>query len=155
MIGNGPRLAGRALAVLALVALVAGVSMAVRQWSARPAPPHPVTLATDPREGMPHDSVHAAFRQGGVDDDEKSRWRDEVPGADVAALTPERREIFLRLVNTRRCTCGCGYTLAACRAYDTSCEKSLPKVTALLDSVSVGRITDVSRARVRPATASN
>jgi hypothetical protein len=152
MIGNGPRLPGRALAVLALVALVAGVSMAVRQWSTRPAPPHPATLATDPREAMPHDSVHAAFRHGGVDDDEKNRWRDELPGADVAALTPERREIFLRLANTRRCTCGCGYTLAACRAYDTSCEKSLPKATALLDSVSQGWISDAIGARTRPAS---
>jgi hypothetical protein len=139
------------LAALALVALAAGVAMAVRQWSLRPKAPHPAPVVRDIRESMPHDSIHARFARASSDE-EKSRWRDEVPGADLAGLTPARREIFLRLVNTRRCTCGCGYTLAACRAYDTSCEKSLPKVTALLDSVAHGWIADAAGARTRPAS---
>jgi len=137
------------LAALALVALVAGVSMAVRQWSVRPAPPHPAVTPSDPREAMPRDSIHARFARG-ESDVEKTRWRDDVPGADLDGLSPQRREIFLRLANTRRCTCGCGYTLAACRTYDTSCEKSLPKVVALLDSVSQGLIADAVGARTRP-----
>jgi len=98
---------------------------------------------------MPHDSIHARFARA-RGDEEKSRWRDDVPGADLDALPAARREIFIRLVNTRRCTCGCGYTLAACRAYDTTCEKSLPKVTALLDSVAHGWIADAEGARTRP-----
>jgi len=100
---------------------------------------------------MPHDSIHARFARDG-EDGEKTRWRDEVPGADLDRLSAERREIFLRIANTRGCTCGCGYTLAACRTYDTSCEKSLPKVTALLDSVSRGLIADAAGSRERPAT---
>lgn len=149
MSGNRRPLAGRVLAALALVALAAGVVMAVRQWSARPAP-HPAPTALDPRESMPHDSVHARFVRDKEEEKEKTAWRDDVPGADLDRLSPERREIFLRIANTRRCTCGCGYTLAACRTYDTSCEKSLPKVTALLDSVSRGLIADASGSRERP-----
>jgi hypothetical protein len=100
---------------------------------------------------MPHDSIHARFAQG-EGEAEKTRWRDDVPGADLEGWSPERREIFLRLANTRRCTCGCGYTLAACRTYDTSCEKSLPKVTALRDSVARGLIADAAGSRLRPPT---
>jgi len=146
---NRPPLPGRVLAALALVALAAGVAIAVRQWSPRPQSPHPAPVVQDIRQSMPHDSIHARFARES-DGDEKNQWRDEVPGVDLDRLSPQRREIFIRIANTRRCTCGCGYTLAACRTYDTSCEKSLPKATALLDSVAHGWIADASGARERP-----
>jgi hypothetical protein len=83
----------------------------------------------------------------------KSRWQDEVRGVDVAALDPARREIFLRAANAQRCTCGCGFTLAACRAYDLTCPVSLPRVESLFDSVRAGRIKSAEGLRERPAGA--
>jgi hypothetical protein len=59
--------------------------------------------------------------------------------------------VFLRLVNTRFCTCDCGYTLGACRNFDTTCEVSGPIVAALLDSVRAGHAFSVEGLRERPA----
>jgi hypothetical protein len=79
---------------------------------------------------------------------------DEIPGADLAGLDPARAETFLRFANARRCTCGCGFTLAACRRFDPSCEVSGPLVAALLDSVAHGWVSDARGLRRRPAPGS-
>ena len=83
----------------------------------------------------------------------KTGWRDEVPGIDLAALAPARREVFLRYANSEMCTCGCGFTLAACRTYDTTCPVSLPRVEKLRDSVVAGRVASARGLRERPARA--
>lgn len=70
-----------------------------------------------------------------ADTTKRHAWVDAVPGIDDAGLSPGARAAFIRLANAERCTCGCGFTLAACRVYDPSCEVSLPLVRALLDSV--------------------
>lgn len=82
----------------------------------------------------------------------KSRWLDVVPGFDLASLRPKQRELFLRFANAERCTCGCGYTLATCRAADMTCDVSGPHLEALLDSVRAGRISSARGARTRPST---
>jgi hypothetical protein len=82
--------------------------------------------------------------------DEKSRWIDDLPEVDLASLDAARRLVFLRQINTRRCVCGCGFTLAACRIYDASCDKSLPRVKAVFDSVSRGLLADVTGLREPP-----
>jgi hypothetical protein len=123
------------LATVAVLAL--GVGVAWRQWAPRPSAP-----ARDPSSAEP---VREALAQ--AEPDERSRWVDPVPGADVSALDEPRRVLFLQLANARRCTCGCGYTLAACRAYDASCDVSLPRVEALLDSVRRGLVRAAPDAR--------
>jgi len=50
----------------------------------------------------------------------------EIPGLDLAPLTARQREETLHRLNTDKCTCGCGLTLAQCRINDPSCEVSLP-----------------------------
>jgi len=92
----------------------------------------------------------ALNQAGGAD--EKTRWIDDLPEVELASLDAGRREIFLRQVNTRRCTCGCGYTLAACRIYDASCDKSLPRVRAVFDSVASGLLANANGMRERPET---
>ena len=105
----------------------------------------------DAGAGMPDDPIHRGLRPA-VDDSAaiKARWVDDIPGFDVADLSAARREIFVRFANAERCTCGCGYTLAACRAFDSSCEVSAPRVQTLLDSVRAGRITSAAGVRKRP-----
>jgi len=138
----------RVIAGVAVAVLVVGVWAAARQWGAgheRPQPPRDRAASVD----TVGDPVPQALSQAGGAD-EKTRWVDELTEVDLASLDAPRREVFLRHANTRHCSCGCGYTLAACRVYDSSCDKSLPRVRALFDSVSQGRIADAQGQRERP-----
>lgn len=65
----------------------------------------------------------------------RNRRVEEVKGVDVSMLTPPQLATFIAFANAERCTCGCGFTLAACRTYDPSCEISLPIAIALRDSI--------------------
>ncbi len=80
----------------------------------------------------------------------KERWVEVIPGIDVADLTELQRDVFVHAANSRRCTCGCGYTLAGCRRFDPDCDVSLPRVEALLDSVRGGKLVDIEGLRPRP-----
>lgn len=96
------------------------------------------------------DVVARALRLARIHEDEKTRWVDELPDLELAALTPEAREVFLRIANGRACSCGCGFTLAACRRFDDQCEVSGPRARALFDSVRAGRIRGAEGFRERP-----
>jgi hypothetical protein len=140
------------IALLAVVGLVAGLSAA--WWYSRPPKPVPSPpAASGPDTGlaMPNDAIHRGLEPAADDSAAiKTRWVDEIPGIDLAALDPARREIFIRFANAEQCTCGCSYTLAACRAYDSSCEVSAPRVQTLFDSVTAGRIKSAAGIRKRP-----
>jgi len=140
----------RLVVMLAIVAAAAAAVVVVRDASRPKAPVTPVS----PGERLgADDSVARALRLAGVDSTKKNAWVDDIPSADLTGLDPRRVEIFLRFANARRCTCGCGFTLAACRVYDPSCEVSGPLVAALLDSVARGLVTDVRGLRKRPESA--
>ena len=53
----------------------------------------------------------------------------EIPGIDLAALTPEQRTTALNRLNDEQCGCGCGMTVAQCRINDSTCAVS-PKLAA-------------------------
>ena len=144
MMSSTPQ-AGRApwIAIVTIAALAAGIGIAWQQ--ARPprrAPgagvdPHPIVEAMDPVPAI--DST--VFKQ---------RWLDEVRGVDASDLDARRRALFLRCANARQCTCGCGYTLAGCRASDMTCDVSGERIEALLDSVRSGRLPSALGIRARP-----
>lgn len=142
----------RLVVMLAVIAVAAAAIVVVRDAARPPDAPHglPEPEAVDE---APEDSLARALRLAGVDSTKKNAWVDEIPSADLAGLGPKRTEIFLRFANARRCTCGCGFTLAACRVYDPSCEVSGPLVAALLDSVSRGLVADTRALRKRPESA--
>jgi hypothetical protein len=140
----------RLVVMLAIVAVVAAVVVVLRDSSRPAVVPAP---ASPPVALGPDDSLQRAQRLAGVDSTKKNAWVDEIPNADLSGLDPRRSEIFLRFANARRCTCGCGFTLAACQVYDPTCEVSGPLVAALLDSVAAGRVADVRGLRERPAPA--
>jgi hypothetical protein len=104
-----------------------------------------------PEESAGEDVVGRALRLAAIDSTHKRDWVDDIPDLDLAALTPEARETFLRIANGRRCTCGCGFTLAGCRRFDSECEVSGPRAGALYDSVRAGRIARADGFRRRPA----
>ena len=154
-----PRLT-RWIALLAVLRLVAGVALALRSRHGVGTPAPAPTLATDDAEATPEGEAPSAepripddetHRKALAGDKEKSKWVDEIPGLDVADLSARQLDVFLASANTQRCTCGCGYTLAGCRVYDSTCEKSGPRVAALLDSVRAGQVRDATGLRKRPA----
>lgn len=145
-----PAQAGRVhwLALVAIAVLIAGIGIAWQQSHVPRVPEPPATAVEEP--GGP--VVDQALRQAAPFDSAayKQRWIDEVRGADLLGLDPKRREMFLRFANAQQCTCGCGYTLAGCRASDMTCDISGPRIDALLDSVRAGRIHDARGIRARP-----
>ena len=65
-----------------------------------------------------------------VDEDrvrlENAAQAKEIPGVDLAKLTPAVRTEVVKALNAEDCTCGCSLTLAACRINDPTCNVSLP-----------------------------
>ena len=140
--------AGRApwVALVAFVALAFGLAIAWQQSR----PPRPAG-------SVPHDeptgaAIDEALRLAPPVDSTafKQRWLDEVRGVEVSDLGTRGRELFVALANTEQCTCGCGYTLAGCRASDMTCEMSSGRVQALHDSIRAGHITRARGTRKPP-----
>lgn len=50
----------------------------------------------------------------------------EIPGIDLAGVSPETRVEILQRLNAEPCTCGCELTVAKCRIDDPGCGVSLP-----------------------------
>lgn len=143
---------GRISLVVALLVLLGlGVGLAIGWQHMRPAAPQP-PVAGGPVPDVPEGAVEAALEAAAADSIAlKTRWVDSVPEIDLDALSLAQREIFLRFANARSCTCGCGYTLGACRNFDPTCEVSGPLAEALFDSVAAGKITGAEGIRERPA----
>lgn len=143
----------RWVTVVAVVALAAGIWIA--RGNLRPSPGAPPAklppAEAPPDSALPADVVDRALDLAADSTALRRRWVDDVKELDLAALGPARREVFIRFANARACTCGCGYTLAGCREYDSTCEVSGPLVRALYDSVLAGRITDARGVRERPS----
>jgi hypothetical protein len=141
------------VAIVALVVLAAGLGVAATQWRSPgknpgPAPKIGIAVPADTSDAV----IGEALAQVPVDSTElKNRWLDEIPGLDVSMLTHAQHERLVRVLNSYRCTCGCGFTLATCRAYDLTCPVSGPRVEALRDSVRAG-LVPVKGLRERPTT---
>jgi hypothetical protein len=140
------RRASHLIGAAAVLALLVGVGVLASQWR-----PHstklPLPAASDTSESV----IGQALDQIPVDSTAiKSEWRDDVRGIDVAQLDDRERELFVRFANAERCTCGCGYTLAACRIYDLTCPVSGPILEKLRDSVAAGLVRSAAGLRERP-----
>ena len=140
------------IGLAALLALALGVGVAIRQFGpkreAAPAPAAVAPIPGEPGAGV----VEEAMRSAPLDSAEiKARWQDEVRGVDVSGLDAKEQEVFLRFANAEHCTCGCGYTLAGCKASDMSCEVSGGMLEALRDSIRAGKVRVTRGIRARPA----
>lgn len=60
----------------------------------------------------------------------------ELPGVDLSKLTPEQKKIALHRFNADSCTCGCTYTLAQCRIWDTACAVSKAATEKIITQLS-------------------
>ena len=60
----------------------------------------------------------------------------EIPGIDLSALSPTKKAAALQRLNSDKCTCGCGNTVAQCRLDDPACGVSLPLARAIVADIS-------------------
>lgn len=63
----------------------------------------------------------------------------DIPGLDLAKLSPDKRREALEKLNGQSCTCGCDLTLARCRVDDPSCGVSLPLARRIVDQIAAER----------------
>ena len=56
----------------------------------------------------------------------------ELPGVDMTSLTPAQKTVALHRMNEETCTCGCHYTLAQCRIYDSACRVSRERTAKIV-----------------------
>jgi thiol-disulfide isomerase/thioredoxin len=65
----------------------------------------------------------------------------ELPGVDMTRLTPEQKTVALHRMNEDTCTCGCQYTLAQCRIYDSACRVSKERTAKIVAECANGATT--------------
>jgi thiol-disulfide isomerase/thioredoxin len=63
----------------------------------------------------------------------------DIPGVDLASLSPAKRTEALTKLNSQSCTCGCDLTVARCRVDDPTCGVSLPVAREIVQRVAAGR----------------
>lgn len=70
---------------------------------------------------------------------EKNARATEIPGVDLAVLTPQQKTLALNRLNDEPCDCGCGLTIAQCRINDSTCAVSPKLAEKILADVKAGR----------------
>ena len=65
----------------------------------------------------------------------------ELPGVDMTRLTPAQKTVALHRMNEDACTCGCQYTLAQCRIYDSACRVSRERTAKIVAECASGAST--------------
>ena len=60
----------------------------------------------------------------------------ELPGVNLSKLTPEQKKFVLHRFNADTCTCGCKFTLAQCRIWDSACAVSKAATEKIIAEVS-------------------
>ena len=150
----------RLLVLLGVLAVIAIAAFALRGSFQMPVREHAsgddagAPSASEALVDSGEDVVARALRLAAIDTTKKKEWVDDIPDLELASLPAAARETFLRVANGRRCNCGCGFTLAGCRRFDSECETSGPRARALFDSVRAGQLTSAEGFPERPGGAS-
>jgi thiol-disulfide isomerase/thioredoxin len=63
----------------------------------------------------------------------------DIPGVDLAVLTPDQKTLALKRLNDEPCDCGCGLTIAQCRINDSTCAVSPKLADKILADVKSGK----------------
>jgi len=151
----------RVLALLGVLGVILAAAWVLRGSFRMPVREHTSDAdAVSPSPGFDADAdtgedvVARALRLAAIDTTQKKQWVEDIPDLELASLAPAARETFLRIANGRRCNCGCGFTLAGCRRFDSECDKSGSRARALFDSVRAGLVTRADGFPERPGAPS-
>ena len=96
--------------------------------------PAQIELETRVLSQLPTDATVEYAEAGPATLAEKSNAT-EVPGLDLASLTPAQRTAALKRLNEEPCGCGCGMSIAACRINDSTCAISPQLAQKIVDAV--------------------
>lgn len=72
--------------------------------------------------GLPVNAVIERVEDSGQVRLENAAQATDIPGVDLRHVPTRQKATVLQELNTERCTCGCGLTVAQCRINDPSCE---------------------------------
>ena len=94
----------------------------------------PVLYETEIRAllGMPIDARVETFVDTGEIFLQHANRASQLPGVDMGKLTPEQKTVALHRMNEETCTCGCKYTLAQCRIFDSACHVSKERTAQIV-----------------------
>jgi thiol-disulfide isomerase/thioredoxin len=116
----------------------------------------PVLYETEIRSllGLPIDARVETFEDTGEVFLAHANRASELPGVDLSRLTAEKKNAALRRMNEETCTCGCKYTLAQCRIYDSACHISRERTAKIVAETAAGAApSPVPKERATPAQA--
>ncbi len=65
----------------------------------------------------------------------QSEFQSEIPGVDLSGLSPANQVEALKQLNSEKCTCGCGLTVAQCLVDDPSCGTSPSVASAIMTRI--------------------
>jgi len=86
--------------------------------------------------GLPVNAVVERVEDSGQVRLENAAQATTIPGIDLGQVPAARKAAALQALNTERCTCGCGLTVAQCRINDASCKFSLPLAQTIVQRFS-------------------
>jgi thiol-disulfide isomerase/thioredoxin len=98
-------------------------------------PPDHLELETRALAGLPVNARIEEIDRARPAKLENAAQATNIPGVDLAKLSPEKRAKALQQLNTEACTCGCDFTIAKCRIDDPGCGVSLPKAREIVKSI--------------------
>jgi thiol-disulfide isomerase/thioredoxin len=86
----------------------------------------PVLYETEIRAllGLPINARVETFEDTGEVFLKHANRANELPGVDMSGLSAAQKTVALHRMNEETCTCGCKFTLAQCRIYDSACHTS-------------------------------
>src|ERR1700676_1851777 len=82
--------------------------------------------------GLPINAMVETFEDTGEIFLKHANRASELPGVDMTSLTPAQKTVALHRMNEETCTCGCQYTLAQCRIYDSACPVSKQRTAKIV-----------------------
>jgi thiol-disulfide isomerase/thioredoxin len=100
--------------------------------------------------GLPINARVEKFEDKGEVFLEHANRATELPGVDMTKLTPAQKTAALRRMNEETCTCGCTYTLAQCRIYDSACHVSKDRTAKIVAKIAGGEPAAPMKSGAKP-----
>jgi cytochrome c biogenesis protein CcmG/thiol:disulfide interchange protein DsbE len=102
----------------------------------------PVLYETEIRAllGLPINARVETFEDTGEVFLQHANRASELPGVDMTRLAPAQKTVALHRMNEETCTCGCKYTLAQCRIYDSACHVSKERTGKIVAETAAGAV---------------
>ncbi len=89
--------------------------------------------------GLPVDAPIETFADNGQVFLKNAANATELPGVNMAGLTPAQKKTVLHRLNSENCTCGCMLTISECRINDTACPVSVQIAANVVNEVRSGK----------------